>query len=57
MVARLFSIIVDILLTIFYYNLYVIGCKPAFDPENLLGTIPTIFLAYLGVQAGRIMGK
>jgi heparan-alpha-glucosaminide N-acetyltransferase len=33
-----------------------IGCKPPFDPENLLGAIPTIFLAYLGIQAGRILG-
>ncbi|CAF3665598.1 unnamed protein product [Adineta steineri] len=33
----------------------VYGCKPPFDPENLLGVIPTIFLAYLGVQAGRIL--
>ncbi|CAF2968996.1 unnamed protein product, partial [Rotaria sp. Silwood2] len=33
----------------------VYGCKLPFDPENLLGVIPTIFLAYLGVQAGRIL--
>ncbi|UJR21859.1 hypothetical protein I4U23_024932 [Adineta vaga] len=33
----------------------VYGCKPPFDSENLLGVIPTIFLAYLGVQAGRIL--
>lgn len=33
-----------------------LGCKPPFDPENLLGVIPTTFLAYLGVQAGRILG-
>ncbi|CAF0896915.1 unnamed protein product [Adineta steineri] len=33
----------------------VYGCKPPFDPENLFGAIPTIFLAYLGVQAGRIL--
>ena len=32
-----------------------LGCKPPFDPENLLGVIPTTFLAYLGVQAGRIV--
>ncbi|CAF0875747.1 unnamed protein product [Didymodactylos carnosus] len=31
------------------------GCTQAFDPENLLGALPTIFLAYLGVQAGRIL--
>ncbi|CAF1177372.1 unnamed protein product [Rotaria sp. Silwood1] len=33
----------------------VYGCKLPFDSENLLGVIPTIFLAYLGVQAGRIL--
>jgi hypothetical protein len=27
-----------------------------FDPENLLGAIPTMFLAFLGVHAGRILG-
>ncbi|CAF0889821.1 unnamed protein product [Rotaria sordida] len=30
-------------------------CKPPFDPENLFGSIPTMFLAYLGIQAGRIL--
>ncbi|CAM4757962.1 unnamed protein product [Rotaria magnacalcarata] len=33
----------------------VYGCKLPFDSENLLGTIPAIFLAYLGIQAGRIL--
>ncbi|CAF1481200.1 unnamed protein product [Adineta ricciae] len=33
----------------------VYGCKPPFDPENLFGALPTIFLAFLGVQAGRIL--
>ncbi|CAF3282215.1 unnamed protein product [Rotaria socialis] len=33
----------------------VYGCNIAFDPENLFGAMPTIFLAYLGVQAGRIL--
>ena len=28
-----------------------------YDPENLLGALPTIFLAYLGIQAGRILGS
>ena len=28
-----------------------------FDPENLFGAIPTMFLAYLGIQAGRILGE
>jgi predicted acyltransferase len=37
-------------------NKFYLGCKPPFDPENLLGAIPTIFLAYLGVQSGRILG-
>jgi heparan-alpha-glucosaminide N-acetyltransferase len=42
---------------IFKKILYIsLGCKPPFDPENLLGVIPTTFLAYLGVQAGRILG-
>ena len=27
-----------------------------FDPENLFGALPTMFLAYLGIQAGRILG-
>ena len=39
------------------YALIFAGCKPPFDPENLLGVIPTTFLAYLGVQAGRILGS
>ncbi len=45
-------------LLVFFLNiLYIsLGCKPPFDPENLLGVIPTTFLAYLGVQAGRILG-
>jgi heparan-alpha-glucosaminide N-acetyltransferase len=38
------------------YNRFYLGCKAPFDPENLLGAIPTMFLAYLGVQAGRILG-
>ncbi|CAF3370347.1 unnamed protein product [Rotaria sp. Silwood1] len=33
----------------------VYGCKGPFDPENLFGAIPTMFLAYLGIQAGRIL--
>ncbi|CAF2506841.1 unnamed protein product [Rotaria sp. Silwood2] len=33
----------------------VYGCKEPFDPENLFGAIPTMFLAYLGIQAGRIL--
>jgi predicted acyltransferase len=44
-------------LKLFKNILYItLGCKPPFDPENLLGIIPTTFLAYLGVQAGRILG-
>ena len=27
----------------------------SFDPEGILGTLPSIFLTYLGVQAGRII--
>jgi predicted acyltransferase len=37
-------------------NILYLGCNIAFDPENLFGAMPTIFLAYLGVQAGRILG-
>lgn len=33
----------------------VYGCPNPYDPENLLGAIPTMFLAFLGVQAGRIL--
>lgn len=40
-------------LSFFFY----IGCRPPYDPEGLLGVIPTIFLAFLGVQAGRILGS
>jgi predicted acyltransferase len=39
-----------------FNRIFSLGCKPPFDPENLLGVIPTTFLAYLGVQAGRILG-
>jgi heparan-alpha-glucosaminide N-acetyltransferase len=37
-------------------KIFHLGCKPPYDPENLLGAIPTMFLAFLGVQAGRILG-
>jgi len=35
---------------------FLIECQHPYDPENLLGAIPTMFLAFLGVQAGRILG-
>jgi predicted acyltransferase len=41
---------------IFFEENFDLGCTLPYDPEGLLGAIPTMFLAFLGVQAGRILG-
>ncbi len=51
-----YGIKTNLLIDWFLKEIFHVGCQTPYDPENLLGAIPTMFLAFLGVQAGRILG-